>query len=250
MHALARIAVLVLVLGSLAASAAAAGPAPDLPVSDLFTGPGHMTKLRPGVAYQASAVPIPLRVTVPDAAWSGAQWKANLYAPDEIKRRHLTCSTSPSVCRPPYYGWAAVGQGGVSPTSPPRVLILVMTSYSRTPSVAATVSSLRTRAHGAIYESTTPVKLAGFSGLQFDGQIVGPKHTFIPFSPRTNKATGFADAIEEVGAGHAFRFIVLDVRGKTVVVFLGSQVMSVDEFAAFLPQADPVLASLRFPKGA
>ena len=47
----------------------------DLPVSYLFSGPGHMTKLASGVAYQASEFPIPLRVTTPDGSWSGAQWK-------------------------------------------------------------------------------------------------------------------------------------------------------------------------------
>ena len=244
-HALIGIAVLAVALGSVAASAAA--PTADLPVSDLFTGPGHMTKLGAGVTYQASSFPIGVRVSPPDATWAGAQWKANLFSPDEIERKHLTCHTAPSVCRPPYYGWAAVGQGGTSPTSPPRALILIMTGFTRTPSVAATVDSLRSRGHGATYEATTPVRLAGFSGVQFDGRLVGPRHVFIPFSPPTTKATGFADSIELEGAGHAFRFTVLDVRGKTVVVFVGSYVLSADQFTAFLPQANQILESLRFP---
>src|SRR5262245_49436197 len=96
-------------VAALTAFGASAAGTPDLFVSDLFTGPGHMARVRPGVAYQASMLPIEVRVTPPDASWSGAQWKANRYSPDEIERRHLTCSTSPDVCAPPYYGWAAIG---------------------------------------------------------------------------------------------------------------------------------------------
>ena len=44
-----------------------------------------------------------------------------------------------------------------------------------------------------------------------------------------------------------FRIIVINVRGKTVVVDIGSYVLSIDEFKAFLPQADALLRSLRFP---
>jgi hypothetical protein len=238
------VTILVAALSSLAASAAATPKLPDLPVSDLFTGPGHMTKLRSGVTYQAGTFPLALRITPPDGSWAGAQWKANQFSPEQIKRRHLRC---PAACKPPYYGWAAVGQGGTTPTAAPRGLILIMTAYARTPSVAATVAGLRTRGHGATYEATSPVNVAGFSGVQFDGEVVGTKHVFVPFSPRTHKAEGFADAIEVVGPGRAFRFVVLNVRGKTVIVFIGSYVLSGDRFAAFLPEADELLRSLRFP---
>jgi hypothetical protein len=220
---------------------------PELLASDLFTGPGHMAKLGARVAYQASLLPIPVRVTLPDGTWSGAQWKANKFSPEEIEQRHLTCSTTPEVCKPPYFGWVAVGQVVRSGNVPPHGLILIMTAYDRTPSVAATVDSLRNRGHGATYGATTPVTVAGFAGVQFDGEVVGPSHVFIPFSPRTTKATGFPDAIEMEGAGHAFRFIVLDVRGKTVVIQIGSIVLPTDQFPGFLAKAERVLESLRFP---
>jgi hypothetical protein len=127
-------------------------------------------------------------------------------------------------------------------------VIVIMTGYDRTPSVAATVTSLRTRGHGATYQPTAPVKLAGFTGIQFDGQLVGPTHRFIPFSPPTHKATGFADAIEVEGAGHSFRLIVLNVRGKTVVVAIAQfSWISADQYAAFLPKTARILKSLRFP---
>jgi hypothetical protein len=123
-----------------------------------------------------------------------------------------------------------------------------MTGYGRTPSVAATVHGLRTRGHGATYEPPLAVEVAGFAGIQFDGRLVGPRHVFIPFSPRTHKATGFADAIELEGTGHSFRFTVLNVRGTTVVLFVGQYSwMAAAQFTAFLPKADRILESLRFP---
>jgi hypothetical protein len=245
----ARIAVLAAGLGLLTATAATAAPTPDLAVSDLFTHAGHMTKLRAGVTYGASSFPIGVRVSPPDGTWAGAQWKANGFPPDEIERRHLTCASSPAVCKPPYYGWTAVGQGGTTPGGAgPRGLILIVTGYDRTPSVAATVANLRTRGHGATYEPTAPAELAGFSGIRFDGRLTAPSHGFIPFSPPTHKAASFADRIEVEGAGHAFRFIVLNVRGKTVVVAIAQYSwMSADQFTAFLPKADEILKSLRFP---
>ena len=189
-------------------------------------------------------------MTPPDSTWAGAQWKQNKFNPYEIELRHLTCSTNPAVCAPPYFGWVAIGTGVTDRNAPPRALILVLAGYQPTRSVASTVEGLRTRGHGARYEPATKIELAGFPGVQFDGEVVGPKHVFVPFSPPTNKATGFPDAIEMDGAGHAFRFDVLDVRGRTVVVFISSLVMSPAEFAAFLPQADGILRSIRFPKGA
>ena len=48
-------------------------------------------------------------------------------------------------------------------------------------------------------------------------------------------------------AGHPFRFTVLNVKGKTVVVLVGSLVLTQDEFGGFVSQADRVLMSLKFP---
>jgi hypothetical protein len=77
---------------------------------------------------------------------------------------------------PPNFGWVHLGQGVSSTTTYPQRLITIMTAYAHTPSVVATVNVLRTRGHGATYEDTSPVKLGGFTGVQFDGQIVGPKN--------------------------------------------------------------------------
>jgi hypothetical protein len=234
------------VIACLSVAGAGAGRPSELPTSDLFTGPGHMTELADGVAYQASQFPIAFRVT-PVGNWSGTQWKANNYPPDFLLRRHIQCPSPAPGCQPPYYGWVGIGKGGISPTTAPKGLIVVESGFSPTPSVAATVDNLRTRGHGATYGDSSPVKVAGFSGVQFDGQVTGSQHVFIPFSPRTTKAKGFADAIEVEEPGQLFRFIVLNVRGKTVVVYLVNLGLPADQFPTFLTQADQILKSFQFP---
>ncbi len=252
MRTLARIGVLAaLVAGpcTLAAAAATTSKPQELPESYLLGLSGKLAPLRAAVTYQASQVPLALRVTPPDASWTGAQWK----------------SAQTDGGGPPNFGWAAVGQGGVAHgkgvSAPPyclpagiyclpaavrpRGLIVIVTGYARTPSVAATVTSLRTRGNGATYEAASPVKLAGFSGIQLDGQVVGQKHVFTPFSPPSNTAKGYPDAYL-VGPG-VFRIIVLDVRGKTVVVFIDNVALPADRFPAFLTRARQILKSLRFP---
>jgi len=193
--------------GCLAASAAGSTP-PDLKQSYLFTSAGHLTPLHAGTTYQASLFPIPLRVRVPTLGWSGVQWKSGS---DYFRGGGL-----------PNYGWVHFARGAIG--IPQGGLISIMTAYTRTPSVTRTVNVLRTRGHGATYEPTSPVTLAGFSGIQFDGRITGAKnfdhtgHYFIPFSPVSHAAKYYPD--EYPVYGDVFRVLVLDVRGKAIVVYL------------------------------
>ena len=84
--------------------------------------------------------------------------------------------------------------------------------------------------------------------LEFDGQTTGGKHFFIPFGPPSHGAAGSAaDLVAMDGAGHPFHFDVIDVRGRTVVVLVGSLVLAPEAFTAFLAKADVLLQSLRFP---
>jgi len=245
---LSRVAIFAALVAGLGTVAASAAPrVQDLPDSFILSPAGVLTRLHAGTTYRASRFPLGIRVTPPDGSWTGAQWKANTYHPDEIARRHLTCSTNPGVCKPPYYGWVAIGKGGAAPARAPRALILVMTGFGRTLSPTATMHNLQTRGRGATYQPVADVEVAGYHGLRLDGVLTGPRHVFVPFSPPSHKARAIADAIEISGAGHAFRIEALNVRGKTVVVFVGSLVMSADEFTAFLPQSDRLLGSLRFP---
>jgi hypothetical protein len=209
-------------------AAAAAGPR-DLPMTETFHGNWHTTKLASGVAYQASVFPIGLRVTPPDASWAGAQWKD---------------ATWPKVA--PFYGWAAIDQGGTNPNVPPRGEIAILTSYARTPSVAATVATLRTRGRGASYEATSTTTLGGFPAVQFDAQITGKFHQFLPFSKPTSKAEPHGDSYG-ADQGQHLHIIVAGVRGKTIVVFMNNVSLSADQFPTFLAKADAVLETLKFP---
>jgi len=122
-----------------------------------------------------------------------------------------------------------------------------MTGFDKSPSVPATVAALH-RGNGVVYEPSVKTKLGGFAATQFAGHTVAAEHYFIPFSAPSHGAAGTtADGIEVRGAGHPFRFSVLNVRGKTVVVLVGSLVLTTDEFDGFVKQADKVLASLQFP---
>ncbi len=196
---------------------AAASPSKlrDIPQSYLFTPAGHLTPLHARATYRASK--------------SGDQYFRG--------------------GKPPNFGWVHFGRGSASGFK--QGLISIMTAYGRTPSVAATVNVLRTRGHGATYEATTTVKLAGYSGIQFDGQITGTKnydhigHLFIPFSPKSTAAKYYPD---EYGVyGDVFRVIVLSVRGKTIVIYIENVALPADQFPTFLNKADQVLNSLRFP---
>jgi hypothetical protein len=227
---------LVTLSGTSAAGAASPSKLPDVPQSYLFTPAGQLTPLRAGVTYQASQFPLALRLTPPDPGWLGTQWQSGT---DYFRGGG-----------PPHYGWLHLGQG--TPTGIPRGLVTIMTADARTPSVAATVNVLRTRGHGATYEATSPVKLGGFSGIQFDGQIVGAKnidhtgHYFVPFSPPSHAAKYYPD--EYPVYGDVFHVIVLNVRGKTVVIYIENVALPADQFPAFLTKANRILGSLRFLK--
>jgi hypothetical protein len=239
MTPLRRIATPICLLVSIAAAATAAAATtptpPDLPKSYVFTPEGRLTPLRTGVTHRASQFPLPIRIAPPVAGWSGAQWRSG----SDYFRGGA----------PPNFGWVHLGRG--STNAPPQGLVTIMTAYARTPSVAATVNVLRTRGRGASYDATSPAEFAGFAGVQFDGRIVGPKnrdhigHFFIPFSPRSHAAKYYPD--EYPVYGDVFRVIVLDVRGKTVVVFVENAALPEERFPAFLEQATRLLESLRFP---
>ncbi len=58
--------------------------------------------------------------------------------------------------------------------------------------------------------------------------ITGKRHNFVPFSPRTNKATYFPDTYE-AEQGNVLHIIVAGVRGKTVVVFMDNLALPADQ---------------------
>jgi hypothetical protein len=217
---------------SVIVGAAAAAAPRELFRNAFLTPSGHVANLAAGATYKASDFPIPIRVTAPDGAWGGAQWKAD----SSFQHKRSTV--------PPFYGWVTFEQHDPSPA---QGAITIMTPYtSPTPSVAAMVAGLRTRGRGATYEANSPVKVAGYSGVQFDGKIVGKEHVFIPFSPKSTVAKWYPDnyAMQQ---GEVFRIIALDVRGKTVVVYIENAQLPADQFPDFLTAAGTLLKTLKFP---
>jgi hypothetical protein len=205
------------------------GAPPELAVSNANTPAGALTTLHARTTYSASSFPIPLRITAPDATWSGSQWKTTTRGK-------------------PAFGWIAIGHvpPGASAAAPPLGAFLVETEFGPTPSVAAILTRLRSAGGGANFGPTKRVTLAGFAAWQIDGNVYGRfGHTFVPFSPRTGGASP-ADAFR-LDPGEAFRITVLDVRGKRVVVAVSSVALPAGRFATFLPAANRILATLRFP---
>lgn len=217
--------------GAMFFTAQAAGRLRQLPMLRTRS-PGHDVTprgdrprpLQPGT-YAASIFPIALRITVP-AGWRGGQGQSKQLA-------------KPSSS----FGWVVLSQGTAARA---RGAITIVTAYGRTPSVAAVVAGLRSRGRGATYGPTTSVKIADFSGRQFDGNIAGQAHVFVPFSPRLRTAAFYPDAFA-YDQGEAFRILALDLRGKTVVVFLESAALPAEQFPSFLASAHKILGSLRFP---
>ncbi len=175
-----------------------------------------------------------------DSGWRSPRWKTG---------RLGCCGTINGVGNyggPPFFGWVAVGHG-TNPQVRPQGFLLIETAYARTPSVAAVVTSLRSRGSGATYQATSTVKLAGFSGIQFDGAVTGARHLFVPFGAVTHNAHYFPDGIAIEEPGQVFRFIILDVRGKSVVVFIVNSGLPASNFPTFLTKADQILNTLKFP---
>jgi hypothetical protein len=193
-------------------------------MNNFNTRTGKLAPIKAGVSYQASSFPLALRVTPPDGTWASAQWKTSSHGQ-------------------PAFGWVAFGH---PPLDYPLGSIEIETAFGPTPSVAAALARLRSAGGGATFEKTTRVRIAGYPGWQIDGNVFGRfGHVFVPFTPRTGGASP-PDHYQML-KGETFRVIVLDVRGKRVVVFLESFKLTPEQFAAFLPEANQILKSLKFP---
>ena len=110
--------------------------------------------------------------------------------------------------KPPNFGWVHLAHAHGA-TDVPRGMVTIMTAYARTPSVASTVNvSPHPRPRREV-RRTGADQLAGFTGVQFDGQITGPKnvdhigHFFIPFSPVSHAAKYYPDDIPSTATSSA-----------------------------------------------
>jgi hypothetical protein len=182
--------------------------------------------------------PIPIRLALPDASWSGGQWKTG----------SLGCRIGAyGIGQKPFYGWIGVGHG----SDPQHRLgsITMVTSYGQTPSVAAVVALMLKAGHGDSYEQPVPTRLAGLAGRKLDGRVEAAHHQFFAFTKPGEAAGSNADGVD-MGQGERFRILVLDAHGKTVVVYIQSGSLPPSNFLAFLTKANHVLRSVSFPKGA
>ena len=222
---------------------AAAAP-PDLrEYGDIHESIGQVDTrpLQHNVAYQASGFPFPVRIRPPDTRWGGGQYESGAFR--FVQLNHLRTGTQPLH-----------GVGYVTLES----------STGPTPSVASTVARLRTTPHidaGPV----TPVRIAGFGGRSFDATIVGSDRpsplgvSFAPFKPNhhcgfcTKTMQGETQDAKWAGEGQLFRIDVIDVRGKTVVVYIESNFADQRRyppqkvFPTFLPYAPTLLSNLSVP---
>ena len=217
---------LILVVAALAVAGVAAAAPPELATSNLNTPAGRMSALAAKTVYQASSFPLGLRLAAPDGTWAGSQW--------------TTSSRGKKT-----FAWVAVGHGGTSATSAPQGVITIVTAIGPTPSVAATVARIHQGGSGVTFSKPSAARVAGYSGTRFDGNVWGIfGHSFVPFTPKTHGASP-SDSWH-TDKDEAFRFIVLDVKGTTVVVFEESFGLAPDQFPGFLTGANRMLASLKF----
>jgi len=207
------------------------------------------TMLQLGSVYTATKFPVAVKIRPPDAHWGGVQLESGNYR--FIQLTHLHASGTP-----PLNGWGYVtleaGEGS-------------------TPSAATAMNRLHAT---PLLEAgpITPIRVAGFTGQQFEATVVGIDGTryspngaggisLAPFT--TNHHCGYCTKTMHretqdakfAGKGQLFRIIVLDVRGKTVVVYLEStyaiqpKYPPTRTFPTFLPYAQQLLSKVSFSSG-
>ena len=218
---------LIAVVAALVVIGVASAAPPELATSNVNSKSGKLTALTARTVYQASSFPLGLRLSVPDATWTGAQWTTSSHGKKA-------------------FAFVDVGHGGTSSTGPPpQGMVTILTSLGPTPWVSATVARIHQGGSGITFKATSAAKVAGYSGVQFDGNVWGQfGHSFVPFTPTTHGASP-ADSWH-IDKDEAFRFIVLGVKRKTVVVFEESWGLPAEQFPAFENEANRVLASLKF----
>ena len=225
------------VAGAVLASAATA-PA-DL-YNNHDNGDDH--PLASGVTYRASLFPLAITVRPTDGLWRGSQWVEKNGLVDGTQRTGGTygyVQLHHTYGRDPNGKISSWGLG----------LLTIETAAAPTRSVQATMQRLRVRLGDVRAGAVTNVRVAGFSGLSYDGQLkngAGSIHRFVPFSSSDgSKPSTDSYKIEaNYGKGGPFKIIVLDVHGKTVVIYLDSFTNPAAKFPVFLGFADKLLSTM------
>ena len=222
-------------------AAAAGGPADLLNSGDPHESLGQADgkDLTRGVTYAASTFALPVRFRPPDGRWIGVQQQSRQFRFVQLGHLHTG--------NVPVHG---------------RGTITLEASTDATPSVAKTIRRLHATPNMRV-SAIKPVRIAGFSGLAFNGTITGtdPGNRGISLTPFTTphhcgycEVTLNHEGLDNrfAGKGQLLRIMAIDVRGKTVVVFLESDFPqpgfpAEKTFPTFVPYAEKLLATLQFP---
>jgi hypothetical protein len=196
--------------------------------------------LRPAVTYRAGRFPIPITVRPDGGLWEGSQFVHDdgpyedvVLAGGKVGYVELTHKNAHDA------------RGRIPVWT--RGLLLIETSFAPAPA-RATMARLRSRLGDVDAGVVTATRVAGFRGLQYDGRVTGSYHRFVPFSDSDGSKPS-TDSLR-LFRYQRFRVIVLDVRGRAVVIYVQSaeDVSKSTSFPRFLPYADRMLASLRFAR--
>jgi hypothetical protein len=206
-------------------------------------GQADARPLQPSVTYAATRFPIALRVRPGEPRWAGIQLHSGRF--EFLQLEHMRTGSVPLHGR-----GALTLESGTGPL----------------PSVTATVAKL----HATPLIDAGPIttaRVAGHVGKAFDATITGvdPGNegiAFVPFTLEHQPPCGFCTStLKETldykfaGKGQLFRIIVIDVRGKTVVIYLESMYDDApnrahppaQSFPTFVPYAERLLARMTFP---
>lgn len=210
-------------------------------------GQGDGRPLQRGDAYGANKFPLGLRLRPADAKWEGVQYESGRFR--FVQVYHLRTGNAPLH-----------GVGYITFSS----------ATGATPPVAATVKRLRATPHVEFGPITTAT-VAGFAGKAFDATITGSDHVpgvdlsgvSINAFTANHHCLFCGDAqkwpnretkdVKFAKTGQLFHIDVIRVRGKTVVIYVESTYADQRRhppakiFPTFLPYANKLLATLRFP---
>ena len=243
MRRLTLITIVITGIAALITGGAALAAADGAPV-DLYNNHdnGNDHPLASGVTYRASLFPLAITVRPTDGLWRGSQWVEKNGLVEGTQRTGGTygyVQLHHTYGRDPNGKISSWGLG----------LLTIQTGVAPTRSVQATMQRLRVRLGDVRAGAVTNVRVAGFSGLSYDGRLkngAGSIHRFVPFSSSDgSKPSTDSYKIEaNYGKGGAFKIIVLDAHGKTVVIYLDSFTAPKAKFPVFLGFADKILSTM------
>ena len=227
---------------SIAPARVGAGPV------DLFNNheSGDGVVLKSDTVYRASLFPLAINLRPTDKLWEGDQYLRASGLHEGTPRKGAKFAFVDLL-----HKYAKNAQGKVSNWG--RGVITFEAGFAPTGSVQTTMNRLRARLGD--FQTVTAVKpsrVAGYSGLTYDARLKGGSsyHRFVPFSSSDgSQATTDSIKVEaNAGKGQAIRIIVLNVRGRTVAIYLRSETAPTDKFPVFLGFANRLLSRMIFPQ--